>query len=177
MDKKVDLFNQPLPLQAFYAFGVDPGVNTGVAMWSKEGGLKLFNMTFWEFIFFFEANVIPGLKSGELQCKVVIEANHLNEYVYRDRIDHKNRGTVLRMARNVGMNQNDSKRLCEYMKLREVPLEEYLPTKADRKWSVEYFQTLSGKPTLPSHEHVRDAARFIARYWVDGNKIFKKPSA
>jgi len=160
-----DRFNPSGGLPKIY-IGIDPGSHTGLAVYSKADGLKLQTLTFWKTIDYLREHVLPHI-GKEAEFLVIIETPQHNTFIYRERIDPNRLAATLRIARNVGMNQRDASLLVEFLKLNKIPVEEFTPGPKDHKWPAPYFKHLTGIDTAKTAEHVRDAARFISRFWID----------
>lgn len=160
------LFNQPPAGQVMVYIGIDPGHVNGLAVYSKERGLRVYQLSFWKMLDYLNGKVLPAVKEGRIVVKAIVEANHRNHFVYSRTINKGNKGTVLTMARNAGMNQGYCKLICEWFVHNGIEVEEMVPTGRDLKWSVHYFTQLSNIETSESQEHCRDAARFISRFWL-----------
>lgn len=163
---KKELFVGENPVPNIY-IGIDPGDKTGVAVYSKHSGLNLMTLSFWKTIDYFNRVVIPNEKTNTAKHHIIIESTQRNNFMFSKRTNGKGVAESMRIARNVGMNQGDAKRLIEFMNIHGLSCEEFTPGPRDKKWNVEFFYQLSGIETAISHEHIRDASRFIARYWVD----------
>jgi len=160
-----DLFNPPSGLPKIW-IGIDPGEHTGIAIYSKADGLKLQTLTFWKTIDFLSQYILPRM-GKEADFFVVIETPQYNNFMYGRNVDSRKVAEALRIARNVGMNQGDAKRLTQFLKIHNIPVEEFTPGPRDQKWPAPYFKHLTGIETAQTAEHVRDAARFISRFWID----------
>jgi hypothetical protein len=146
--------------------GIDPGETNGVAIYSREIGLKLYQTSFWDLVDFITQQVGPAMRSNLYAFDIVIEAPQLNSFMYGKRTAGKEMAVQLTIARNVGMNQNDAKRIAQYLRRIGIEPREVAPTNKSQKWSADYFEKLSGITTLKTHEHMRDAARMIAHAWA-----------
>lgn len=161
------LFTQPPEGQQFVYIGIDPGSTNGLAVYSKERGLRISQPSFWKLITYMQDKVIPAHKEKRIVVLVILEATYLNKFMYSKRINGKNAGVALATARNVGMNQGCAKLIKEFCDLHEIKVEEFQPGPHDKKWTREFFLSLSGMETAETAEHCRDAARFISRFWLN----------
>lgn len=165
--EKADLFHQPPPGQQFVYIGIDPGVMNGLAIYSKERGLRVQQVSFWKLFDLLNEKILPAHKEKRIVVKAIVEANHKNKFSYKGRINGKSREIALTMARNAGMNQGYCKLICEWFTHNGIDIEEMVPRPNDKKWNREFFKALTGIDTAETNEHSRDAARFIGRYWLN----------
>lgn len=137
-----------------------------MAIYTKGLGLLIYQASFWELIDFISQEVKPAMDRIQYHVEVVIESPQFNSFQYGRNTKGNDLGTSLKIARNVGMNQNDAKRITQYLKRCGIEPREYVPTNKSQKWTPEFFKTLSGIDTLKTHEHCRDAARMISEFWA-----------
>lgn len=150
--------------------GIDPGEHNGVALYDAEKGLRFYTMTFWKLITYIETNIIGNYRGGAIIPHFIIENPNLNTFIYQQKVNGKNSKEAMRIARNVGMNQGDAKRIIQKIKEFGVPLEEVKPMSSSQKWTGIWFDAIVGR-TTDSNQHERDACKLIARYWANGNKV------
>lgn len=146
--------------------GVDPGESNGVAIYSADKGLRLYTFKFWELIKFIDSQVIPAWKQHmKYAPKFIIENPVLNNFSYARNTRGKSVQEQLKIARNVGMNQGDAKRIIEYVTAHGMAMEDVKPTPNAAKWTSDYFNRLT-RQQMRCNQHERDAARIISRYWI-----------
>lgn len=152
--------------------GIDPGSKTGIACYSLSKGLNIYTKSFWGTIDFLGKYALMPMNKGEIDPYVVIEASQKNKFIYGRHEAIVNQQAI---ARRVGMNHRDGQLLEEWMTFNKIKFEQYVPNGVVKKWDAKYFKMLSGIDTLKTHEHSRDAARFIARFWVNNIKVTPSP--
>lgn len=146
--------------------GIDPGENNGVAIYDKQNGLRWFTLNFWQLVDYIQNKVVPAYKKEmTIIPHFIVEDPGLNTFIYQQKINNKNAKEALRIARNVGMNQGDAKRIIELIKAHQLIVDTVRPMGDSQKWSAEYFNSIIGQK-LTTNQHVRDAAKLIARYWA-----------
>jgi len=161
-----DLFHQPPAGQQFVFIGIDPGATSGLAMYSKERGLRVQQVSFWKLIELLTEKILPAHKERRIQVKVIIKMNHKNKFAFKGPIMKSNRDFALTMARNFGMNQGYCKLMCEWFEHYGIEHEDVMLSD-DKKYGRETFAQLTGINTLETNDHAREAARFISRYWLN----------
>ncbi len=146
--------------------GVDPGESIGVAIYDKVDGLRLYTLSFWKLIEYIQGKVIPQYKTEMKYCPhFVIENPALNTFIYHQKVNGKNAKEALRIARNVGMNQSDAKRIIEFLERHGLMVEQFRPIGTSQKWNAQYFNMIYKQP-IETNQHVRDAAKLIAKHWI-----------
>jgi hypothetical protein len=144
--------------------GVDPGENNGVALYATGIQVQLFTMTFWELILFIQ-KIKKMVTDGE-KVLWVVENPMLNNFMYDARTRGQSQQAALKIARNVGMNHGDTKRILERIRMLGMEVQEVRPNNRDPKWSGDYFNRIIRTP-MRCNQHERDAAKLISRYWID----------
>jgi hypothetical protein len=135
--------------------GIDPGRNTGVAVYSsaQKKIIDLKTLDFW--------GVIAFLKELKLihdtNFEVVMENPGLNSFIY-SRNHHENATIKLKMAQDVGRNKEQAFLIIDYLKMNNITFREVRPTTA--KWKADIFNRYTGW-TGNSNEHTRDAGRLV----------------
>lgn len=136
----------------FY-IGIDPGVNTGYALWdSKQGKFDMVStITFWGAILLLEVAMIVK----EQHC-IVIEDPNLN----RPTFDRPGQNTFVmkKIAQNVGSNKRDAQLLIEWCESNGFEVVRVKPSTA--KWDKNTFIRIT-KWERTTNEHGRDAAKLI----------------
>lgn len=145
--------------------GIDPGESNGLALYDKVGGLRVYTLGFWELIKFVQEKILPRRAACEILPEFTVENPNLNTFIYQQRVNGKNAQQALRIARNVGMNQCDAKRIIEFLLANGLIVHEVRPTSNSMKWNAQYFEALVGHKITCS-QHARDAAKLIANRWV-----------
>lgn len=136
--------------------GIDPGVNTGLAM-SIDGKLvDIRTTTFWGAV-----NMIMGRQLYGLS--IYIENPNKNKPIFVKKGVTKEKAiseqlAYNRIAQNVGSNKRDAQLLIDFCKENSIEVVEIKPTK--KKVTREYFEKISGW-TKPTSQHGRDAAMLI----------------
>ncbi len=140
--------------------GIDPGVNTGVAVKHKAGNLLLKTTTFWGAIEgICKTKEVCDKSLSESKLLVVIEDPNLNRPTFAKKgvsaVEIKKFGKV---SQNVGMNKMMAKLLIEYCELNKIPVQTVRPKTA--KWTAEALKAYTGY-VGKSSQHARDAAKLI----------------
>lgn len=140
--------------------GIDPGQNTGFAVWDATGEkfISLLTLSFWEAI-----GLLQEAKSrediGMSKLEVIIEDVTQNKPIFMK----GNRGKsgvkgFAKIASNVGMNKRDAQLLISWCELNNVKVTKVRPTKKSAtKLDQETFAKIT-KYTLRTSQHARDAA-------------------
>ena len=133
----------------FY-IGIDPGQNTGIALWNGKEIQFMKSMSFWDAIDLLDhyAETIP-------EATIVIENPGLNKPVFHRKVGKKQ---LQRIAQNVGMNKRDASLLIEYCKMKGFNIREVKPT--TEKWDRKDLKMYTGI-TKRTNEHVRDAVKLV----------------
>lgn len=159
-----------------YFIGIDPGRNTGIAIWSKHEKklVKLDTLDFWstvEFLTVFEVTMQSHewgslgveIKAEPLDFEIVMEDPNLNKAMYKDRLVGKEVLSALTIAQSVGRNKEQAFLLIQFMEKRKIKFRTIRPVNRNNgggKWTHEYFVKMTGWRES-SNEHTRDAARFV----------------
>ncbi len=147
-----------------YWIGIDPGVDIGVAVWNSE--IKIFEeLVTYRNNFNKFRQYMSRCEDGRSQIKVVLEATYKKNHIWEtpDRplpTSRKKILELLRIARNVGMNQGSAweiKHLLEYLNLPHI---EVVQGSSPTKMEEDYFRKIS-KWKKRSSEHSRDAAMLV----------------
>ena len=132
-----------------YIIGIDPGVMTGLAVYCKEDGLKMFCLTISRAM-----SLIKSLKAYNSVNKVVVEDARKRTW-YGNNSNAKLQGA--------GSIKRDCQIWEDFLTEQNIPFEMKHPikggTKIDRKLFNQYWQgfEVAGK----NNEHTRDAAMLI----------------
>jgi hypothetical protein len=134
-----------------FVIGIDPGVETGVAVWQAEikRFIALETLDFWRT--FTYLSTFP-----KDSTKVVVENPALNNFSYAR---HKQTGKDgLKIARNSGGNCREAELLIEGLKRDGYDVMEIKPTR--RKWTAEQLKRYTGYEGR-TNQHVRDAMALV----------------
>jgi hypothetical protein len=135
-----------------YTLGLDPGRDTGVAVFDRETDKITLarSVTFWGFF----REILPSYPPDS--ADVIIEDARLNKSLYA-RHDNQNAGTREAIGRKVGSVQAESRLIIEGLRLMGYNV---LPIKpSGQKWDAVMLKRMTGITTR-TNEHVRDAIRF-----------------
>lgn len=148
--------------------GIDPGEHNGVAVYDKKNGLRLYTLSFWQLIELIDTMNVKDKTLQEILPKFFIENPGLNSFIYRQKVDHKAKSAATRIAKNVGQNIGDAKRIIERVKQHGMICCEIKPISSSAKWDAALFNALlRGRFEITHHnQHVRDAAKLISQYWT-----------
>lgn len=138
--------------------GIDPGVCTGIAIWSTltQSFSDIKTTDFWEAIRIIEA--VIGLFSIH-SVKVRIEDPGINKPIFWKQRKHITKlQTAVRMAQNVGMNKKEADLMIKYFERNKIQYEAVRPS--EKKWTKEYFLLASQWKGSVS-KHGIDAARLV----------------
>lgn len=142
---------------ARYYIGIDPGVNTGVAVWDKkEKAFKYFSTTdFWELI---EGIGSLGWTEEDKEDHVVcIEDPNVNKPLFANKKGSTK--SLIKIAQNVGSNKREASLLIDFFERNGIAFKA-LPPSRKGKLSSEQFKAYTGY-TGRTNEHVRDAAMLV----------------
>lgn len=138
-----------------FSIGIDPGVNTGFAVYSREEGriLSAETLSFWE------AYDRVLTKYSPLDAALYIECPSLN----RPTFDHgeERQKSRERISRNVGGNAREGTLLAERFEAFAFEVHRIRPTSA--KWTPEQIARHTGY-TARTSEHSRDAIKIVHLY-------------
>jgi predicted RNase H-like nuclease (RuvC/YqgF family) len=130
--------------------GIDPGANTGIALFDGENLIELLEGDFWTAIEYI-ADIKPD-------C-VVIEDSRKESFVWNSAAV-KNVGAALKIARNVGEIDGAVKNIERFLEKVDVPVVLISPTKKGSKVNAERFKQIT-QWEGPTNEHKRDAAMVV----------------
>lgn len=142
--------------------GIDPGISTGFAVYTKKPQmqfLELATLDFWK--------TIDRLKNLHLNhgqnLTVVIEDPNGNKPVFM-KAGVKSNAMAVRVGQNVGSNKREASLLIEYCQNKGINVIPVVPKKkasgATGKITQEYFQKITGH-TKRCSQHARDAGMLI----------------
>lgn len=139
--------------------GIDPGVNTGFAVYESKSKkiLELYTTDFWGCTGAINT-LFERLGYGMV---VVIEDPNLNKSIHWNQIpDIKKLGIngQCKFAQNVGMNKKEADLIIKYLKLKGIPHKAIKPT-ASKKDAI-YVKRVTGYKGS-TNEHTRDAIMLV----------------
>jgi hypothetical protein len=142
--------------------GIDPGVNTGFAIWDSKAKqiIEIKTMDFWSVI-----NRIDELKAeyGVSGIHVIIEDPNPNKPIFL-KAGIKSKSAYGKVGQNIGSNKREASLLIEYMALKEIPHTSVVPkgsrSKSKGKVTPAYFSMISGYKGRTS-QHCRDAGMLV----------------
>lgn len=138
--------------QATYIFGIDGGVNTGVALWLP----KKPDFEYIQTIDFWEAYNMINMYPQDITA-IFIEDPSFNAPTFgRGKMKKK---TLDRKAQNVGGVKRESKLLGEGLARQKYVVRYIKPIKGG-KWDASQLEQYTGW-TKPTNQHGRDAARLV----------------
>lgn len=142
--------------------GIDPGANTGFAIWNKseQKFINILTLSFWEAI-----THLKELRTrhhlGLEKLEVFIEDVTQNKPIFHKDNRPKSGQAHDRISSNVGMNKRDCQLIIEWCQINDVKLTKVRPTKKSfTKLSKEEFKKITGYEGMIS-EHARDAAMLV----------------
>lgn len=134
--------------------GVDPGVETGYALWcrSQKQFIELVTLTFW-------SAYDRILSFGPSDVEVFIENPDSHRVMYRrtESVEASNKRE--KMASNIGSNRREATLLIERLQTLGYTVTAVRPITA-RKWTAEQFSRYTRYQGRTS-QHVRDAGRLV----------------
>lgn len=142
----------------WYTIGIDPGRNTGVAIYNRMTNkiTLALTVTFWELFH----DILPGYSPEVVD--VVVEDANLNKPTFAKAGDF-GAGRREKISRNVGSVQAESRLIIEGLRRLGYTVLAIRP--GGKKWDNETVKRLTGYTSRTS-QHVRDAIRFC--YGVKG---------
>ena len=139
----------------FY-IGIDPGLHTGVAVWSpKEKQFKAIKTLDW----WTTADMIMTLSSVNTRIRFVVEDPAQNKPVFPRK--GQSYAAMSKIAQDVGRNKGDAERLIQLIQRMEFAYTCVTPK--TEKWGPQVFKRLTGWPSRTS-EHGRDAGKLVWGY-------------
>lgn len=135
------------------AIGIDPGVNTGYAVWDckEQKFIELETLDFWDCYY----TVLARNKmSGPVL--VVIEDPSQNSPVWHGKGQKIN--VRLNIAQRVGSNKREAELLIEGFENEGILVRRVRPTQS--KWNAKTFKNMTGYKGR-TNEHKRDAGRLV----------------
>lgn len=137
--------------------GIDPGKNTGIAVWNTSTKtLEVHTFSFWQAIKFLETKKIE-YEVLNIKYKVVLEDPNQNKPIF-DKKGATNAAMKLRVAQNVGSNKRDAQLLHEFLELYDIDITIVKPITS--KWKREDFLKFT-KYQGPASQHAIDASKLV----------------
>lgn len=153
-----------------YYIGIDPGLNTGLAVWStiNKKFILLKTSDFWGAI-----DLIKDFRSkiDNNELFIRIEAPQLISTIFDNRINGKKQAQKLKIAQNVGQNKKESLLLEQYCIKKELNFNMVRPTartsaktilsmRPKHETAAQCFNRITGWCGRSS-EHSRDAGMLV----------------
>jgi hypothetical protein len=140
--------------RADIVIGIDPGVQTGYAAWSRHRKqfTELLTLSFW-------AAYDRVTSFGPSEIEIVIENPDSKRAMYNrtESVIHARQRE--RLATNIGSNRREASLLIERFQSLGYNVRAVSPIK-ERKWDAEQFRRLT-KYKGSTSQHVRDAGRLV----------------
>lgn len=146
-----------------YLIGIDPGVQIGFALWDcikkKFVAIQTYNIHQFRQNLEVYAKMFPG------EVGAYLEASDMKEYIWHREgrplptspIEIRK---LLKLARNVGLNQGSAREIRHLLEWYEVPITNILPGTSPTKVTPQFFQSATGwREKVTSH--AMDAAMLI----------------
>lgn len=140
--------------RADIVIGIDPGVETGYAEWSRSRKqfIELNTLSFW-------ATHDRIVQFNPFDVEIFIENPDSKRAMYQrtDEIEHAR--TREQIARKIGSNRREASLLIERFQSLGYTVRAVSPIK-EKKWNAEVFRRLT-KYKGRTSQHVRDAGRLV----------------
>ena len=132
--------------------GIDPGVQNGVALWSKEEGY----LSFHTVNFFDLLDLIDGLiRDDAKDVMFIVEDPRKNKPTFNR---FKGKAVNEKISQDVGSNKRTTQLIEDYLRIAEVSFRLVRPMSS--KWDHTIFAKITGVKRKCS-QHARDAAKLI----------------
>lgn len=145
------------PLKPF-VIGIDPGVKTGVALWSRTQDKVL---AWCEKDFFTVHDYLISIFPDKTQVTVYVE-HPFGGHIKTKRAAGLTGGAADVYTGNAGGNRREAQLLAESLRRLGFDVELVNPVK-ETKWDSKRFRLFTGS-TKPTSQHERDAARLAVYY-------------
>lgn len=131
---------------SLYYIGIDPGKNTGIAIWnsSNKSFIKLDTVLIHEAF-----DIVMGIKKGNI--KIIFEDARLRTW-YGNATKERLQG--------VGSIKRDCTIWEDFLLAKSIPYSKQKPKSGMTKWDADYFKKITGW-TERTSEHSRDAAILV----------------
>lgn len=145
------------PMKKRFVVGIDPGVNTGFALWDRLT-TEIRMMHTWDFW-----KVIDWFRTGPISIDpnnyfVIIETPNAARTLYARKDDQSEGRGRERMASNVGSNRREAELLADGIERLGFEVRRVTPTRS--KWTAADLKRKTGI-TQRTNEHVRDAIALV----------------
>ena len=134
--------------------GIDPGVETGFAVWSRSSKqfLELSTLSFWA-----AYDRVTAYQTDEIEIFIENPDSQRAMYVRTETVKIQRQRE--RIAKNIGSNRREATLLAERLTALGYAVRPVSPIKA-RKWDAAQFKRYTNYEGRTS-QHVRDAARLV----------------
>ena len=162
----------PIPKMGTIHIGIDPGRNTGFAVWLKKIGQRahfqeVCAMDFWKVINRLEEFLHVISKQWDMRLVVTIEASYLNKSIHASSMQHisgtpeQKLSRLLSVAQDVGSMKRETTLLIAWLADNGIQTIEVRPSKtSNTKMTAARFNQLTGWKAK-SNVHGRDAAMLV----------------
>lgn len=135
--------------------GIDPGTNTGFAVWDCIAGefAALDTLGFWS-----AYQRVLQLAATHERLLAVVEDPSGNKPVFPRNLTMKEVKIKLHIAQSVGGNKREAQLLIKGLRRAGIPVKTVTPR--DGKWNAETFAKITGYQGR-TNEHKRDAGRLV----------------
>lgn len=140
--------------RAELAIGIDPGVETGFAVWSRVSRqfVELSTLSFWS-----AYDRVTAYQPEEIEIFIENPDSKRSMYRRTEFVEHSRQRE--RMATNIGSNRREATLLIERLQALDYTVHAIRPLTA-RKWDAAQFARYT-KHSGRTSQHVRDAARIV----------------
>jgi hypothetical protein len=140
--------------RADIVIGIDPGVETGYAVWcrSRKQFLELVTLTFWT-----AYDRVTALSPTDVEIFIENPDSKRSMYERTEMVQEQRKRE--RMATNIGSNRREASLLIERLRALGYTVTAVRPMTA-RKWTAEQFTRYTRHQGRTS-QHVRDAGRLV----------------
>lgn len=134
--------------------GIDPGVETGYAVWSRARRefVELLTLSFWS-----AYDRILGYAQTDIEIFIENPDSKRSMYARTETVEYQRQRE--RVAKNIGSNRREASLLIERLQALGYQVTPVSPVRA-RKWDSQQFNRYT-KHEGRTSQHVRDAARIV----------------
>lgn len=145
-----------------YEIGIDPGVNTGFAVWNQETKEieEYGEFDFWEVYFKVQDYPVEETRV-EIEMPKLIKRMFWDKYAAKGVVPWKEFRKALRISKNVGECGREAELMAEGLREIGYAIDERKPH--GKKWNQAATESITGIHTNVSESNVRDAIRFVFR--------------
>ena len=136
-------------MQSKKIIGIDPGKNTGLAVFQDNKLIELHTFTAYQAIKFLQSN-------KEHIKHVVIESSAKQSFIWNK--NNKSTNAFGRHARNIGSVDGVVRMFLECCEEEEIQIYSISPLQKGAKWDSDKFKRYFQEYTKKTNEHQRDAA-------------------